>query len=328
MPSVISLFSGCGGLDLGFIRAGFDIIFANDIDSDACKTYKRNLKHDIKCLDICELDLSQVPNADVLIGGFPCLGFTIANGKNRDLNSRHNSLYLQYARVLEAKQPKCFLVENVVGIKAGEKFAANFENKILKTFKDCGYRVKFQILNANDFLVSQNRKRIIIFGVRNDISKEILFPQPKDKKFTLFDAIGDLPDDFSDKVLNHTGSTHAVKITGYVGNRALKWNAPSPTITGRGSRSGGAVIHPHPNLKRRLSVRECARLQSFPDDFVFLGSNSACYAHIGNAVAPLFAFFVANEFRQFFDLPKLDVSDIDWNLPYLLNLKHNNKQKS
>ena len=316
---VISLFSGCGGLDLGFIKAGFDVIFANDIDPDACKTYEENLKHSIMCLDVAKLDANKVPNADILIGGFPCLGFTVANGKNRDLNSKYNALYLEYARILKAKQPKCFLVENVVGIQAGKDFKENFENGILKAFKDCGYRVKFKILNASDFLVAQNRKRVIIIGIRNDLDGDIGFPEPFNKKFSLKDAIGDLPDDFDRKIPNHVGNLHQVKINGYVGNRVLAWDKPSPTITGRGSRSGGAVIHPHPNLKRRLSVRECARIQSFPDDFIFQGSNSACYAHIGNAVAPLFAFFVANEFREFFGLKKL--KSLDWNLQYLKSVK-------
>lgn len=321
MPSVVSLFSGCGGLDLGFLKAKFEIVFANDIDEDACFTYEKNLKHKISCLDIYKLDEKIIPKADMLIGGFPCLGFTIANGKNRDLNSHYNALYLEYARVLNYLQPKCFLVENVTGIKAGYKFKDNFENEILKSFENCGYRVKFKTLNASDYLVGQNRRRVIILGVRNDIKKEINFPNPIKQKITLFDAIGDLPTDFDESIANHTGSSHKVKINGYVGNRKLKWDKPSPTITGRGSRSGGAVIHPHPNLTRRLSVRECARCQSFPDDFIFYGSNSAAYAHIGNAVAPLFAFFIANEIREFFDLKKLD--EISWNLPYLKdNLKN------
>ena len=317
MIKTISLFSGCGGLDLGFKKAGFDIIFANDIDKDACETYKKNLGNEIKCLDIYNLNAEEIPDGDILIGGFPCLGFTVANGKNRDLNSKYNSLYLEYARILKAKQPKCFLVENVVGITAGAKFKENFEKEILRSFSECGYKVKYQILNANDFFVAQNRKRVIILGVRNNIDKELNFPTPQEIKFTLKDAISDLPDDFNEQIPNHIGNTHKVKINGYVGNRIVDWNKPSPTITGRGSRSGGAVIHPHPNLKRRLSIRECARLQSFPDDFIFLGSNSACYAHIGNAVAPLFAWFVANEIRPFFGLKKLNFKDIKWNLPYL-----------
>lgn len=102
-PSVISLFSGCGGLDLGFIKAGFEVVFANDIDKEACESYEKNIGKHILCKDIYTLDVKEIPNADLLIGGFPCLGFTIANGKNRDLNSHYNSLYLEYARVLKAK---------------------------------------------------------------------------------------------------------------------------------------------------------------------------------------------------------------------------------
>lgn len=321
MINVISLFSGCGGLDLGFKKAGFNIIYANDIDKDACYTYKQNIGSHIVCEDISKVDTNTIPDADILIGGFPCLGFTVANGKNRDINSIYNSLYLEYARVLKAKQPKYFLVENVVGIKSGEEFKNNFENNILKTFSDCGYRVKYQILNAKDFLVPQNRKRVIVLGTRNDIKKEVCFPKPcllKEK--TLKDAIFDLPSDYDESVPNHTGGKHKIKINGYIGNRKLDWDKPSPTITGRGSRSGGAVIHPHPNLSRRLSIRECARIQSFPDDFVFYGSNGACFAHIGNAVPPLMGFFVANEFLKVFEKKEVQVKNI-WNLPYIRGLK-------
>ncbi|RAX51918.1 DNA (cytosine-5-)-methyltransferase [Helicobacter sp. 16-1353] len=303
-PSVISLFSGCGGLDLGFLQAGFDVVFANDIDKEACETYTKNIGNHIVCKDIYTLDSSEVPNADVLIGGFPCLGFTIANGKNRNLDSSYNKLYLEYARILKAKQPKYFLVENVAGIQSGKGFREHFYEKILPSFESCGYRVKHKILNASDYFVPQNRKRVIIIGVRNDIPNDIDFPTPQSKTpKTLKDAIGNLPLDYDSAIPNHIGSNHKIKINGYIGNRALDWDKPSPTITGRGSRGGGAVIHPHPNLHRRLSVRECARLQSFPDNFIFYGSNGANYAHIGNAVPPLMSFYIAQEFMKAFYNP-------------------------
>lgn len=315
-PSVISLFSGCGGLDLGFIRAGFCVVFANDIDKDACESYKRNLGSHIVCQDIYTLDSSTIPSADILIGGFPCLGFTIANGKNRDLDSAYNALYLEYARVLAAKQPKYFLVENVAGIQSGRGFRENFFERILPCFRACGYRIKHRILNASDYLVPQNRKRVIILGTREDVAREPDFPPPQTKaKKTLREAIADLPRDYDESVPNHTGSSHKIRINGYIGNRALEWDKPAPTITGRGSRGGGAVIHPHPNLERRLSVRECARLQSFPDDFVFCGSNGAAYAQIGNAVPPLLGFFIANEFRRTLGLQPKSLGE--WQLPYM-----------
>ena len=329
---VISLFSGCGGLDLGFIKAGFDIIWANDVDKEATDSYIANIGDHIINDSIFNINPNNIPNADIIIGGFPCLGFTLAKGKNRQLNCDQNQLFREYARVLEAKSPKYFLVENVTGIKSGNEFNDFFHNVILHTFKNCsvGYKIKYQTLLASDFGVPQNRKRIIILGTRNDISIEPVFPIPNYNPsfpLTLRDAIDDLPDEFDSLISNHTGTTHKVKINGYVGNRALDWCKPSPTITGRGSRSGGAVIHPHPNQHRRLSVRECARIQSFPDDFIFKGSNGACFAQIGNAVPPIMAFYIANEFRVLFQKDKLIFDKCGWKLPYsslILNKSHNN----
>lgn len=298
---VISLFSGCGGLDLGFLKSGFEIVFANDIDKDACETYKKNIGNHIVCKDIHNIQASEIPDADILIGGFPCLGFTIANGKRRDIDSKYNTLYLEYARILKEKQPKYFLVENVAGIQSGTVFRENFYNKIIPTFEACGYEVKHTMLNALDFGVAQSRKRVIIVGRRLDVKNEINFPIPICKiPKTLREAIGDLPLEFDSSIPNHIGSNHKIKINGYVGNRVLLWDKPSPTITGRGSRGGGAVIHPHPNLHRRLSVRECARLQSFDDNFIFYGSNGATYAQIGNAVPPLMSYYIAQEFKKVF----------------------------
>lgn len=317
---VISLFSGCGGLDLGFIKAGFNIVWANDFDKEATESYKKNIGDHIVHKSIYDIDTSVIPDADILIGGFPCLGFTVAKGKDRKLDCDYNQLFQEYARVLRDKQPKYFLVENVTGIKSGEQFNDFFHNTILETFKNCGefgYEVEYDTLISSDFGVPQNRKRIIIFGTRKDISKKPEFPSFKiNQKTTLSDAISDLPKEFDQNILNHSGNQHKVKITGYVGGRQLDWNKPSPTITGRGSRTGGAVIHPHPDGHRRLSVRECARIQSFPDDFVFLGSNGACYAQIGNAVPPIMSFFIANQFRSLFGKNKLKFDIKSWNLPY------------
>lgn len=320
--NVVSLFSGCGGLDLGFKKAGFNIVWANDFDKEAVKSYQYNLKDNIICADIYNINTNIIPDdIDILIGGFPCLGFTIANGKNRNIDSNYNQLFKEYSRVLKDKQPKYFIVENVVGIQSGKIFNNFFSNTILETFKQSGnngdYKIKYQILTASNYGVPQNRKRVIIFGSRCDMVNEPKHPLPFIKTaINLKDAISDLPLNYDTNILNHKGNLHKVKINGYVGNRQLDWNKPSPTITGRGSRSGGAVIHPHPNGHRRLTIRECARIQSFPDDFYFVGSNSACYAQIGNAVPPIMAFFIANEFRELFGLKKLNFNSVDWNLPY------------
>jgi len=316
---VISLFAGCGGLDLGFIKAGFDVIWANDWDKEACQSYKLNIGDHIVHDSIYNIDPNDIPYGDILVGGFPCLGFTVAMGKNRDLNSKYNELFQEYARILDAKQPKYFVVENVAGIKSGKEFNDFFHNVILKTFEKSGigYKVKYRTLMSSSFGVPQNRKRVIIFGTRLDIIEEPVFPSVAvEDLVTLKHAIYDLPLEYDDSVLNHSGTKHKVKINNYVGNRQLDWDKPSPTITGRGSRSGGAVIHPHPNRHRRLTVRECARIQSFPDDFEFVGSNGACFAQIGNAVPPIMAFFIASQFRALFNKEKIEFSKVKWGLPY------------
>ncbi len=321
LVKVISLFSGCGGLDLGFKKAGFEIVWANDFDKEATQSYQQNIGGHIVHKSIYDVDTDDIPDADILIGGFPCLGFTVAKGKDRKLDCDQNQLFQEYARVLKAKQPKYFIVENVTGIKSGKEFNDFFHDVILKTFKKAGlngdYKVKYETLTASDYGVPQNRKRIIIFGTRSDIKKEPNYPTFKiNTQTTLKDAIYDLPKEHDISIPNHSGNKHKVKINGYVGNRQLDWNKPSPTITGRGSRSGGAVIHPHPERHRRLTVRECARIQSFPDDFHFIGSNGACFSQIGNAVPPIMSFFIANEFRELFGLEKIKFNAKEWSLPY------------
>ncbi len=327
---VISLFSGCGGLDLGFKKAGFNIIWANDFDKEAVESYKSNIGEHIIYDSIYNIKTEDIPDADILIGGFPCLGFTVAKGKSRELNCDYNQLFQEYARVLDAKQPKYFLVENVTGIKSGKEFNDFFHNVILESFisSGIGYRVKYETILSSDLGVPQNRKRVIILGTRNDIKKEPNFPKKFiEDKLTLKDAIYDLPREYDLTIPNHIGNKHKVKINGYVGNRQLDWDKPSPTITGRGSRTGGAVIHPHPNRHRRLSVRECARIQSFPDNFIFKGSNGACYAQIGNAVPPIMSFYLANQFRPLFRLEMMDLDISRWDLPYIKKINKDKKCK-
>ena len=316
---VISLFSGCGGLDLGFLKAGFDVVWANDFDKEATNSYAKNIGDHIVHDSVYNIDTSTIPKADILIGGFPCLGFTVATGKDRKLDSPQNQLFQEYTRVLHDTQPKYFVVENVTGIKSGKEFNDYFHNTILKSFENAGigYKVKYETLTSSTFGVPQNRKRVIIFGTRVDMVEEPSFPNFIVKqKNTIRDAISSLPREYDLNVPNHTGTKHKVKITGYIGGRQLDWDKPSPTITGRGSRGGGAIIHPHPDCHRRLSIRECARIQSFPDDFIFSGSNGAAYAQIGNAVPPIMAFFIANQFRTLFKKKALKFDKNNWDLPY------------
>ena len=270
---IISLFSGAGGLDLGFVKAGGNIIWANDYDKDAVKTYMQNIGEHIILGDIRNISENDVPNGDAVIGGFPCLGFTVARGKVRKVDDPHNFLYLEFLRITKKVMPKYFLIENVPGMTAGEEFKKFFQ-KMIDDFTEAGYTVKYKILNAADYGVPQIRRRVIIVGARKDEEYRFTFPEPSYSKFpevtlggkrlekwiTLKEAIGDLPESYDSKIPNHVGTAHKVKINGYVGNRPLSWDAPSPTIMGRGSKTGGPVIPPHPSLKRRLSVRETARI--------------------------------------------------------------------
>jgi DNA (cytosine-5)-methyltransferase 1 len=143
--------------------------------------------------------------------------------------------------------------------------------------------------------IPQNRERVIFFGIRDDIAQRITFNWPEEKQEitkTLRDAISDLPIEY-DESIQHVGTKHKVKVTGYLGNRVLDWDKVSPTITGRGGGTGGPVINIHPSQTRRMTVREYARIQTFPDNFVFCGSVSSMYRQIGNAVPPKFSFIVA-----------------------------------
>jgi DNA (cytosine-5)-methyltransferase 1 len=331
---VISLFSAPGGLDLGFKKAGFKIVWANDIDADAALTYRRNLGSHILVGDIRAVDPREVPDGDIIIGGFPCLGFTIARGVHRRPEDPHNFLYLEFLRILKAKQTDFFLIENVPGMLKGDRFRELFQ-KMIRDFESAGYRVKYKELNAADYGVPQVRKRIIILGTRRDLDIELQYPEPThaevektsidgrrlQKWVTLREAIGDLPLEpctSGDRcpVPNHYGTRHKVKINEFLGNRPLDWDKPAPTILGRGSRTGGPVIHPHPNLHRRLTVRECARIQSFPDDFVFYGSPSAQYAQVGNAVPPLMAFRLAQAVLKSVGKPYPRFDPSEWRLPW------------
>lgn len=303
---VVSLFSGAGGLDLGFKMAGHHIIWANDIYEDAVETYKKNIGNHIVCKDINLINEHDISDCDIVIGGFPCQGFSVANTK-RNIEDTRNQLYKQLIRVISAKKPKFFLAENVKGITnlaKGEVF-----KMIIDDFTNIGYKVKHQILNAADFGVPQSRLRVIIIGVRNDIDWEYVYPNPthtkngndkQNKWISVSEALNNIPNpDEPNNLLNHTYSKYKLNINGYIGHRLLDPNKPAPTVTARGDNKGGVVIHPHPNGKRRMSCRELALIQSFPIDYEFIGNNSSVYRQIGNAVPPLLGYAVANVFNQY-----------------------------
>lgn len=301
---IVSLFSGAGGLDLGFMQAGHDIIWANDIYDDAVDTYVNNIGNHIVKGDISQIDSSNIPDCDMVMGGFPCQGFSIANLK-RHIEDSRNKLYKELLRVICDKKPKYFLAENVKGILSLDKGAVF--SMILKDFFEAGYNVTYKVLNSADYGVPQKRERVIIVGIRKDLPYEFEFPESTHSEFgslmtskwvSVSEALSSFPDpDTPNDIPNHTYSKYKLNFNGYIGHRPLNPDKPAPTVTARGDNRGGVVILPHPNNQRRMTCRELATIQSFPADFVFYGNNSSIYRQIGNAVPVKMAYRIALQFR-------------------------------
>ena len=167
-PTVVGLFAGCGGLDLGFKKAGYDILWANDFDPDSVRTYRHNIGNHIHLGDISKVATKDIPsNFDVLLGGFPCQGFSVANTK-RSMKDKRNFLYLEMLRILKAKKPKFFLAENVKGILSLQK--GDVIKMIMNDFSKIGYKCEYRLLRASDYGVPQHRDRVFIMG--NRLKKE------------------------------------------------------------------------------------------------------------------------------------------------------------
>lgn len=320
MLTVASLFSGAGGLDLGFKQVGFKMLWANDIFIDAAETYKANIGHHIVTTPIDLIPSGDIPDVDVIIGGFPCQGFSLANTKRHTEDSR-NKLYLEFVRVLTDKRPRFFIAENVRGILSlgkGEIF-----KRILQDFSDAGYNVKYKLFNTADYGVPQSRYRVFLFGVRKDLDIDSsAFPPapthcaPEKVKtsglrpwVSIGKALEGVPEpDAEHSLENHTASKYKLRFNGYIGHRVIDPDQPSPTITARGDERGGVVIHHHPGNHRRLTVREVALIQTFPRDYKFVGANTSVYRQVGNAVPPVMAKVIAeavlNEYRKWCETVK------------------------
>lgn len=300
---IVSLFSGAGGLDLGLIQSGHEIIWAIDIDKDAVMTYKKNIGNHIHLGDITKMDMNALPDCDVIVGGFPCQGFSIANLR-RIVNDERNLLYKSFYQAIKCKQPKYFIAENVKGILSLGKGAV--VGQIIEDFRQAGYNVSVNLLNMADFGVPQTRQRVIFLGQRNDISDKMLFeipPKTHDKDgvqhpqwISIQEAISHFPDpEEKNDIPNHVCSTYKVVTRNFTGHRMTDPLKPCPTILARGNGGGGVVAIPHYNGKRRLTIRESASIQTFPDNFVFYGAMNSCYRQIGNAVPVHFAELLGKE---------------------------------
>jgi DNA (cytosine-5)-methyltransferase 1 len=324
--NIVSFFAGAGGLDLGFQNAGFNVIWANEYDKEIWETYQKNHPHTV--LDkrsIVNVPSDEVPECDGIIGGPPCQSWSEA-GAMKGIEDKRGQLFFDFIRILEAKQPKFFLAENVSGMLLGRHSPALENIKELFRNAGIGYELSFEMVNACDYNVPQDRKRVIFVGIRKDLGFKYEFQKPNFPKLTLQDAISDLKENVLPAKTNNktNGNNCAIPNHEYMTggfstifmsrNRVRSWDEQSFTIQAGGRH---APIHPQaPKMKfieqnirvfvpgqehlyRRLSVRECARVQTFPDDFIFHYDNiSAGYKMIGNAVPVNLAHFLANTIRQ------------------------------
>jgi len=315
---VCSLFCGCGGSDLG-ILGGFnyldkkyknlstEIIYAIDINYKAIKTYNYNFLHQAIVGSVTDCEKKDIPDVDIILGGFPCQSFSTLN-PTKDPFDERGQLYKEMGRILKEKQPSAFIAENVKGLmvlKKGEIFA-----KVLEEFKKQGYCLSYKLLNAADFGVPQKRQRVFIVGIRKDLNKKYIFPeklyheypQKNQKEWTPLNKVIDslIPTDkkyyFSKKAVE--GMKNAKNNM----KRGLYQDLEKPCLTitshlakvSLNSRDPVLLVNPQKEIYRRFTPREAARIQSFPDKFNFIGSEADAYRQLGNAIPPVLMWHISN----------------------------------
>ena len=315
---LLSFFSGCGGMDLGFQKAGFEIMWANDNANSVKDTYRFNFPNTFFCGDsIDKLAMDNIPNGAIgIIGGPPCQSWSNA-GKGRGFEDARGKVFLAFINVLKVKQPLFFVAENVKGLMAARNKKSFLQIK--QAFKNAGYRVYIECLNANDYDVPQKRERVFFVGFKRELDIDFEFPKPQIIHPVVSDAISDLQDTAVPMGKTPIINAHEYWEGGYSyiymsRNRVLDWNKPSYTIQASGRQTS---LHPQApkmvkiekdkcmfssedeSLYRRLTARECARLQTFPDEFVFKYKNlNDAYKMIGNAVPINLAYHVAMSIRH------------------------------
>lgn len=329
--NIIAFFAGAGGLDLGFKKAGFEITWANEFDSKIWETYEKNHKNTIlERKDLRKLSIEDIPKASGIIGGPPCQSWSEA-GAMKGIEDHRGKLFFEYIDIISKKNPLFFLAENVSGMLS--KRHNDAVNNILYNFENAGeigYNVKYELLNASDFGIPQDRKRVFFVGYRKDLEiafdfKKFIKENKAMKKKTLKDAIYELKDNAvralennktnpSCNIPNHEYMNGGFSTIFMSRNRVRSWDEQSFTIQAGGRH---APIHPRApkmlfveknkrifvpgkeNLYRRLSVRECARIQTFPDDFIFYYDNIADgYKMVGNAVPVELSYLLAKAIKK------------------------------
>ena len=316
--NIISLFSGAGGLDLGFQKAGFNILWANEYDKTIWETYEKNHQTPLDKRDIRNIPSSDIPDCDGIIGGPPCQSWSEA-GAGRGIDDSRGKLFYEFIRILKDKRPKFFVAENVSGMLADLHKEA--VKNILSHFEEAGYNVTVNLVNAANYDVPQDRKRVFYIGFRKDLNINYKFPEPLNYKITLREAIWDLKDTAikaQDKnktngeeciIPNHEYMNGGFSTIYMSRNRVRNWDEQSFTIQAGGrhapilpqapkmlfvEKNKRIFVPGKENSYRRLSVRECARIQTFPDDFIFYYTDIADgYKMVGNAVPVMLAYHVA-----------------------------------
>lgn len=327
MYKVISLFSGAGGLDLGFNKAGFKTVMANEFDKKICPTFRSNFP-DVTLIegDVRNISSSNFPDGITgIIGGPPCQSWS-EGGSLRGIDDPRGQLFYEYIRILKEKQPYFFVAENVSGMMA-ERHSSAVKN-FLNLFDDAGYDVNLQMLNANDFDVAEDRERVFYIGFRKDLEiHDFEYPKPLKHKPTLRECIWDLQDSAIPakeknktngelcKVLNHEYFIGGFSSIYMSRNRVRSWDEPAFTVQASGRQ---CQLHPQapkmiklgPNkqifepgkeqLYRRMTVREVARIQGFPDEYKFIYEDvNYGYKMIGNAVPVNLAYHVAKQIKKY-----------------------------
>ena len=308
---VASLFCGCGGTDVGLLgdfdflgkhyrKNPMEIVYANDIDDNACAIFEKNFGIKPDNRDIRTVSSSEIPEIDILTGGFPCQSFSIVaqNPKRLGVKDDRGKLFFEMCRILRDKQPKCFIAENVKGIlSANGKSAFPL---IIKEFEDSGYSVSYRLLNAVNYGVPQKRERVIIVGIRKDLNKKFDFDTlPKEgciPTSTLSQIIEkDVPEKyfFSQKAVDGMMKKRDLMNKG----RAQDINQPCNTVGAHLAKVSLNSTDPvllENGKYRRFTPREVARIQSFPESFELIGSEGAQYRALGNAIAPVMFWYVAH----------------------------------
>jgi len=311
---IASFFSGIGGLDIGFKNNGFDIVWANEFDKTIWKTYEKNHSCFLEKRSIINLNENDIPNVDGFIGGPPCQSWSVG-GSGKGIDDKRGKTFLKLLSLIELKKPNFFVLENVQGILS--KKHSEILNKIIDTFNKLGYDLHYKCLNAKYYDVPQDRKRVFFIGFKKNLNISFNFPEKKTKIKTLQDAISNLENPEStknntikpmDEYLDDTFSSRYMSR-----NRVRTWNEPSFTIPAMGRQiplhpSAPKMIQINKNLfefkkediskYRRLTVRECAIIQTFPHNFIIKYNKiNDAYKMIGNAVPVKLAEAIAKEVR-------------------------------